>query len=147
MTGIFCGKLFRCPEREATEVRNDRRYPHKYSRNSCFIMVNRRLRTLSCGVLICRRECPTQGTTRLSIGSRFRFAFSLAMDGSTTSAFTGKRSEIRRPPGHRPTSARARHSMSRWGKIGLKMKDPSGGTTGRVKAIWALGVDGRSRRI
>jgi integrase len=26
-------------------------------------------------------------------------------------------------------------------------KDPSGGTTGRVKAIWALGVDGRSRRI
>jgi hypothetical protein len=28
-----------------------------------------------------------------------------------------------------------------------KMKDPSGGTTGRVKAIWALGVDGRSRRI
>src|SRR5438105_8115681 len=28
-----------------------------------------------------------------------------------------------------------------------KRKDPSGGTTGRVKAIWALGVDGRSRRI
>jgi Phage integrase family len=28
-----------------------------------------------------------------------------------------------------------------------KNKDPSGGTTGRVKAIWALGVDGRSRRI
>jgi integrase len=28
-----------------------------------------------------------------------------------------------------------------------QMKDPSGGTTGRVKAIWALGVDGRSRRI
>ena len=28
-----------------------------------------------------------------------------------------------------------------------KMKDPSGGTTGRVKAIWALGVDGRSRLI
>jgi hypothetical protein len=28
-----------------------------------------------------------------------------------------------------------------------KIKDPSGGTTGRVKAIWALGVDGRSRRI
>jgi hypothetical protein len=30
VTGIFCGKLFHCPEREATEVRNDRRYPHKY---------------------------------------------------------------------------------------------------------------------
>src|ERR1700752_1187012 len=28
-----------------------------------------------------------------------------------------------------------------------KIKDPSGGTTGRVKAIWALGVDGRSRLI
>ncbi|CCE09187.1 hypothetical protein BRAS3843_3040072 [Bradyrhizobium sp. STM 3843] len=26
-----------------------------------------------------------------------------------------------------------------------KAEDPSGGTTGRVKAIWALGVDGRSR--
>ena len=32
-------------------------------------------------------------------------------------------------------------------KPALEMKDPSGGTTGRVKAIWALGVDGRSRRI
>ena len=32
-------------------------------------------------------------------------------------------------------------------KRGSKMKDPSGGTTGRVKAIWALGVDGRSRLI
>jgi hypothetical protein len=28
-----------------------------------------------------------------------------------------------------------------------KMKDPSGGTTGRVKPYGALGVDGRSRRI
>ena len=28
-----------------------------------------------------------------------------------------------------------------------KMKDPSGGTTGRVKSHMALGVDGRSRRI
>ena len=28
-----------------------------------------------------------------------------------------------------------------------KMKDPSGGTTGRVKLYGALGVDGRSRRI
>jgi len=27
------------------------------------------------------------------------------------------------------------------------MKDPSGGTTGRVKPYGALGVDGRSRRI
>src|SRR5215469_6954123 len=26
-------------------------------------------------------------------------------------------------------------------KAAPKMKDPSGGTTGRVKAIWALGVD------
>ena len=32
-------------------------------------------------------------------------------------------------------------------KESAKMKDPSGGTTGRVKAIWALGVDGRSRLI
>jgi hypothetical protein len=28
-----------------------------------------------------------------------------------------------------------------------EMKDPSGGTTGRVKPYGALGVDGRSRRI
>jgi hypothetical protein len=32
-------------------------------------------------------------------------------------------------------------------KPALKMKDPSGGTTGRVKLYGALGVDGRSRRI
>jgi hypothetical protein len=31
--------------------------------------------------------------------------------------------------------------------ISHKSKDPSGGTTGRVEAIWALGVDGRSRLI
>jgi hypothetical protein len=41
---------------------------------------------------------------------------------------------------------RAHHSPAGAKQV-LKIKDPPGGTTGRVKAIWALGVDGRSRRI
>jgi hypothetical protein len=46
--------------------------------------------------------------------------------------------------GGKPT--RAREAASYRKRI-PKMKDPSGGTTGRVKPYGALGVDGRSRRI
>jgi hypothetical protein len=42
---------------------------------------------------------------------------------------------------------RAASGVGPFWKSSLKMKDPSGGTTGRVQAIKALGVDGRSRTL
>jgi hypothetical protein len=50
---------------------------------------------------------------------------------------------------HRPSRRRteSRRSAASSRKPVPKMKDPSGGTTGRVKPYGALGVDGRSRRI
>ena len=51
--------------------------------------------------------------------------------------------ESRRPASPRGAAREAASSR----KHVPKMKDPSGGTTGRVKPYGALGVDGRSRRI
>jgi hypothetical protein len=50
-----------------------------------------------------------------------------------------------RKPGGRQADAAREAASSR--KPVPEMKDPSGGTTGRVKPYGALGVDGRSRRI
>lgn len=54
----------------------------------------------------------------------------------------------RRTESLRSASPRALHARRRFPtKPVPEMKDPSGGTTGRVKPYGALGVDGRSRRI
>src|ERR1700691_2641624 len=52
--------------------------------------------------------------------------------------------------GPRPRPRASQYSRSRLTEVlemSAKTKDPSGGTTGRVKPYGALGVDGRSRRI
>jgi hypothetical protein len=62
---------------------------------------------------------------------------------------TGKyRASRRRTESRRSASPRgAARKAASFRKHVPKMKDPSGGTTGRVKPYGALGVDGRSRRI
>jgi hypothetical protein len=60
---------------------------------------------------------------------------------------TGQRNH-RRAPGVRRRFGYANRVPAVFSGIRLlKVKDPSGGTTGRVKLYGALGVDGRSRRI
>jgi hypothetical protein len=77
-----------------------------------------------------------------------------ALRGAPRSFGLGRHQEISRvtqPNGKsavgEPTRRGAAREVVSSRKPVPKMKDPSGGTTGRVKPYGALGVDGRSRRI
>ena len=112
MTGIFCGKLFRCPVREATEARNDRRYPHKY------------------GVVCAIHRQAAQQHDRVAkpcVGVRSRV--------HTVKLRITQVNEKRVASGLRSTASDAVSPKN----LVPKMKDPSGGTTGRVKLYGRLG--------
>ena len=111
MTGIFCGKLFRCPVREPTEARNDRRYPHKYG--------------VVCAI---HRQAARQHDRVPKHASAFAQAHTVKL--RITQA-----NEKRVAIGLRGTASGAVSPE----KLVPKMKDPSGGTTGRVKLYGRLG--------
>lgn len=108
MTGIFCGKLFRCPVREATEARNDRRYPHKY------------------GVVCSIHRQAAQQHDRVA-----KHAPAISLEVHTVKLRLTQANEKRVASGLRGTACSK--------KLVPKIKDPSGGTTGRVKPYGRLG--------
>ena len=127
VTGIFCGKLSRCPVRDTTD-----RVPIKEHR------ANTRLFTLSTvkphGGMAALQSAFGHGGERTHRKYRHRF-----------SVLTESGPAARRLCGAFPQAGAPRGGLR--SKPSRKRKDPSGGTTGRVKPYGALGVDGRSRRI
>ena len=145
MTGIFCGKLFRCPVREATGARNPLRFPHKYGAISA---IHRQAARRHDGVakdpsMISRKtthgKSVYRATNQKSVSA---VCTTLAMSADILCHCPASDPAYRaRPPGDRlvsPVRSTACCAAG-FGNHQPKMKDPSGGTTGRVKPYGRLG--------